>query len=813
MRGAVGALDQALAVAVVERFFERDAVLRDQRRAIVVAVRDLAIERRAGGALPGGSVAVVVVGEAALDGRAGAGDGVADQGRRVGPSARRIREGRGVRLIGARRGLDDGGAGERLSLADLQLAGDVADQVVGEREAVVLAGRLADLMEPVRGPELVEVVAGEVLGDGADLDDGCWYSPSAMVMRSTFEGARYGARWRRTCSRVIGVLTGIIACACGEGASSTSEASAGSGVGGTTAAVGGSSQNVAGMIVDIGRGGAEGATAGRPGATCTSDLRRVVDGNGRVIKECPTNQGCAEGECIEACEAAARAKGSVGCEFWALTPRWFDSGLVQSGPCYVVVVANAWDRSAKLGVSRAGQNLDVTAFARIPRGAGVDVQYEPLPETGVPPNEVAVLFLSNLRGSALRCPITPAVLEPTAIWGAERGAAFRVTSDTPVSAYAIIPYGRPTGSGGTATLMLPVSTWGTNYTVLAPSSVGDGGLLSLGRVWAAVVASEDDTTVKVAPSMSLPGSDTLAPALAGEVTEYVLQAGEAMQWIEAMGLPSLDPSGTIIDSDKPIGLWTGNTALTVSSATSPMSESQDATHQQVPPIRALGSEYVGGGIVTRHREGLPESVPYRLMGVVDGTKLEWDPEPPDSAPLELNQGEVVDFESTEPFSVRSQGVDHPFVFTQFMPGSLVKKGECPGTNACGLGDVEWVNLVPAEQFLRRYVFFIDPTYPTTNLVVVRRRTDSGFHDVELQCLGTLAGWRPVGNGGMFEVAHVDLVRAGVPVGSCSSARHVASSEGPFGIVVWGLDAASSYAYPAGGNFGAINDVVVPPVIR
>jgi hypothetical protein len=56
------------------------------------------------------------------------------------------------------------------------------------------------------------------------------------------------------------------------------------------------------------------------GAACTPDLRSVVDGAGRLIQECPNDQGCAAGECVAACDAAARSSGSMGCEFWAPTP-------------------------------------------------------------------------------------------------------------------------------------------------------------------------------------------------------------------------------------------------------------------------------------------------------------------------------------------------------------------------------------------------------------------------------------------------------------------------------------------------------------
>jgi hypothetical protein len=58
---------------------------------------------------------------------------------------------------------------------------------------------------------------------------------------------------------------------------------------------------------------------------------------------------------------------------------------------------------------------------------------------------------------------------------------------------------------------------------------------------------------------------------------------------------------------------------------------------------------------------------------------------------------------------------------------------------------------------------------------------------------------------------VDLLRAAVPVSACENGRHEASSDGPFGIVVWGLDSYSSYAYPAGGNAAQLTTMVVPAV--
>src|SRR5262249_29138878 len=111
-----------------------------------------------------------------------------------------------------------------------------------------------------------------------------------------------------------------------------------------------------------------------------------------------------------------------------------------------------------------------------------------------------------------------------------------------------------------------------------------------------------------------------------------------------------------------------------------------------------------------------------------------------------------------------------------------------------------------------YVFFTDPTFGTTNLVLVREKTPAGFQDVAIDCVGNVTGWQPVGTDGRFELTNVDLVRT-TPNGTCTNGGHTASSSGPFSLTVWGLDETASYAYPAGGNAATINNVVVQPVPR
>ena len=49
----------------------------------------------------------------------------------------------------------------------------------------------------------------------------------------------------------------------------------------------------------------------------------------------------------------------------------------------------------------------------------------------------------------------------------------------------------------------------------------------------------------------------------------------------------------------------------------------------------------------------------------------------------------------------------------------------------------------------------------------------------------VGGWKQVGHEGRTEVTTVDLVRADIGVGGCTNGHHTASSDGPFGVVVWG----------------------------
>ena len=548
---------------------------------------------------------------------------------------------------------------------------------------------------------------------------------------------------------------------------------------------------------------------------CSADLKDVLDEANQVVEHCQPDQGCFEGACIAACDAASNIQGTIGCDFWAPTPPFVFNGgnAAQNGPCHAVFLANTWDKPAQIMIQRGGQSYDAATYARIPKGIAPNTTYDPLPPEGLPPDEVAILFLAHsptsANGGPLTCPFAPAVPEDTAVPGAGKGLAFRVVTDVPVRAYDILPYGGASSYLPSATLLFPSPSWGTNFIAAAPAQ----GMYADGR-FALVVAAQDNTTIKVAPKTDFPGGPNVVAAPANVTTEYVLNAGESIQW-SGPNHP-MDPTSAVFESDKPIGLWTGNKYMKIASATSPAGGGGDSSHQQLPHVKALGREYVGAGILTRLLSLEPESVPYRIVGAVDGTNLTWDPKPSPAVPDMIGAGQIVDFETTMPFVVRSQDDDHPFVFTQYMAGTNVgaMRPGCTGQNQnpCPLGDEEWVNLLAPQQFQRRYVFFTDPTYPTTNVVLIRvKGEDDTFADVTIECAGVVSGWLPAGSEGKYEYAHVELSRSGIPAmgTTCDTSRHLTYSDYTFGIVVWGTDNASSYGYPGGGDIGTINDVFVP----
>ncbi len=565
-----------------------------------------------------------------------------------------------------------------------------------------------------------------------------------------------------------------------------------------------------------------------PVINCSADLHDVLDDQGNVVKTCPPDQGCGpNGTCVAACDSAVDNKSTIGCEYYSVDP---DLVKPAQGACFAAYIANTWTTPISINVDRGGTVLDTSTFAMLPSGTGENLTYAPLTQNQLQPGEVAILFLAHVAPADntnidVPCPtgITPAVNADAAVHGTGFGSAFHITTSLPTVAYDILPYGGGNAAATSATLLLPTSVWDTNYVAVnaffATEYKGNAETLDPNAAPSLdIVGTVDGTQVTIKPTTDILAGGSVGAAQANTPHTYTINKGQVLQFTQPVEL-----TGSPIQADHPIGLWGAASQLTVE----PDTCCADSAHQQIPPVSALGNEYVGVKYRDRY-PSTPEALPFRLVGLVDGTTLTYDGATPQNAPTTLNLGDVFEMDASDNFVVTSQDDAHPFYLSAHMQGCTTYAPNGMFTSDCR-GDSEYVNVVPGKQYLSAYTFFTDPTYPEVNLVVTRTATKGTFQDVTLDCYGTLTGWQPVGTSGAYEYTRVDLSTGNFEgVGKCDNGRHKMTSSAPFNVTVWGWGSSAtggaynspnfpgfftqavSYAYPVGMSVKAINNVVVLP---
>lgn len=522
---------------------------------------------------------------------------------------------------------------------------------------------------------------------------------------------------------------------------------------------------------------------------CSLDLRSVTRScTGEVIQTCSPENGCAEARCVPACDAVAAAKSSLGCEFYMQPP---PTAMYWGRSCYAAYVVNPWTVPAPLAFEHDGQPLDLTdsVFQFAPGSTSLSPLRGPLP-----PGETAVVFLSNppAMGQEEQYVPCPAGVRPALdrwIVPVQSGlsSSIRLKSTAPVSVSTIYPFGGAKGAFPSATLLLPVASWGKQHVIVEPvARIANGTVTGRAAVpGAQIVAAEDDTRVTILPAKDIQGGPSVAPAAKGIPVTYALSRGQFLQLSQDDEL-----SGSFVESDKPTSVFGGHACMFIPSDI----YACDVSQTQLPSFEQWGNVYVG--VRYRGRVSDNEAALYRIVAAFDGTELTYDPAPPPGAPRSMRAGDVASFSTSQPFVVRTQDAEHPVYMAVYMTG-----GNNGGVNIGG--DPEFVNVVPAGQYLNAYTFYADPTYDETSLVIVRQKSRGAFEDVELECAGgALAGFEPIGASGEFEYRRVDLSRSRgpgetFPGGTCTFGLHRLKSKGPFTATIWGWSPYASYGYPGG----------------
>ena len=592
---------------------------------------------------------------------------------------------------------------------------------------------------------------------------------------------------------------------------------------------------------------AVGCTVCKPGSRKCQDDDTVVqcDETGSTYKssaDCngsETGQICLNGACVKLCEVNSKINSYIGCEYWAVD---LDNAFVPGGEQgfydakhapYAIVVSNTSPKySAKVQIFN--NEAEVTKDRN-----GNDLDVSP-----IPPLQLRVFLVPNrIAENTIQAPL-----------------AYRVVSTIPISAYQFNPLDNVNVFSNDASLLLPSNSLGKYYFVMTREETFQElrGFLTVVGVY------PDDTQVTVtvtAPTLETNGIKHFEP---GESRTFILKQFDVLN-IETDAYGA-DLTGSMVSANHPVAVFGGSQAAN-SPNTNHCCPDGDCTEnniwmtckdldnclcewphhnltppQDVPcktnndclnyntccadhlekqmyPVKTWGKEYVATHTYPRGQE-LDE---WRILAAQDGTKVTTFPSQ-GTAPV-LGQGEYWDFEASGNVEIHAM---KPVLVAQF-----IEAQDAPNPNIGGIkqpgdaqtGDPTFITAVPVEQFRSDYVFLTPNKYvfDAVNVIVptgasvyldgkelkpedltfksakdiLQTLKDKGLTDPSQ--LGPKYGDYAVIGSGKWAVFRV-VVPDGV---------HLAQSDQPFGVLVYGYDRYVSYGYPAGLNLEDLKLVADP----
>jgi hypothetical protein len=514
--------------------------------------------------------------------------------------------------------------------------------------------------------------------------------------------------------------------------------------------------------------------------SCAAGAARVCNAQGTAFEEfqCDAVQGmsCEPDGCKGVCSPATLGDGYVGCEYYpTVTPN-----PVYSGFHFAVAVANSGDTDASVIVTRGSETI---AQRTVP---AAELRMIELP------------WVSELKGGDQDACQQP----PPA--GATRlvpNGAYRLRSDRPISVYQFSPLEyelRPVPAGCPLRAQCPGSpprdegclSFSNDASLLLPTNVLTGSYAVLswpstraGQSFVSIVGTAPGTQVSIqGPARVAPGagiSETGSGQVLigpGDVLQIVAEASTTQQF-------GSDLSGTVISASAPVQVIAGNSCGFVPEATT---QACDHLEQAMLPAETLGKDY----LVTF--PAAPASLSpqvVRILPVVADTTLHFDHalpgvgdtlhRSPADGPLELTR-------VLEDFRVTS---DKPILVTHYLQGQ--------SSVDSGAGDPSMAIEVPRAQYRNNYIFSVSKTYDFNFVNVVAPRSGTVLLDGE-----------PLPDSAFVAIGSTDyrVARYMLPAD-----REVFRIEGslPFGIVVYGYGAFTSYMYPGGLDLKKI----APSIIR
>jgi hypothetical protein len=393
---------------------------------------------------------------------------------------------------------------------------------------------------------------------------------------------------------------------------------------------------------------------------------------------------------------------------------------------------------------------------------------------------------------------------------------WHIQTSQPVAAYQFSPYCCNYSFTNDASLLFPVTTFGTEYYHLGVPAWGDiqpddGSGTGPERVgigtYLTVVSAQDNTEVTV----ELPQGVEMTSDGAGRVRYQNDQATVTLQKHEVAHLVTQRPrwrgdraplgadlSGARVTSSGPVGVFSGHLCTYYPQ----LLGACDHVEEQLFPVDTWGQDFILAPPRTRN-EGANsgEAVYWKLLARDGGTRVELtvpfldlNPLPPgfegvsdcadhleDERTLVLGQGEHCEFGTRAPLQVRADG---PMMVMGVISGqSSTGVFDAFGAHA---GDPAIFLVPPRAQYRSEYAFLTPTTYYVDYLTVVTSPQASVELDGELVDMGDAT-----------DVPGANLVYKHIVIEE--DGPHQINSNFPLGILVYAYDDYVSYAYTGGLN--------------
>jgi hypothetical protein len=371
------------------------------------------------------------------------------------------------------------------------------------------------------------------------------------------------------------------------------------------------------------------------------------------------------------------------------------------------------------------------------------------------------------------------------------GGMLRVSSDSPIIAYQHAPWRAFVGND--SSMLLPESALGSTYVIASYPPHYEQYQGAGEPTYFEIIAVQDDTQVRWHAQFA-PTSGNGVPideVPEGEWSEEVtMNRFDTLRVTASYNFYEDDPhrrdiSGSVVEATKPI--WVvGASRCSAVPASTDFVAGCDPLQELMIPLEFWGNEYVAPHPPLRPSDRHH----WRIYGAEEGIEVTTNPDSalPGGYVFD-SRGDFVDVivENGESFKINADGPVLPVGYLESRDQTL----ETP------LGDPAMYQLVPVDQFLKRYVFVTGIDYDAHYVEVIR---EIGGPDVILDDGMTVTfDSEPVGG---YEFAVVNI----------GAGDHRIESTGPFGILQFGWangehDACtpfsamgtcqSSYAYPGG----------------